>query len=208
MTLYQKPMALPITFTQIFQTGNQIHQYSTRYSDFYRPHTGKINIKTNIMMKRWNHNVTLLGLCVWQSCEKGVKSVWKKATMWNQCWQKYKFTISAFHMHVNFLTCMWNFVIHMKKFCHMGELFSMHFITCEIFSHMWNNFVMHVKFEVHMHNRCYVCEIFHMHVNTFRHVRVSRWNYFRAYFKMQPLWTTFLWKCHKFRVNTPWKLQN
>ena len=28
--------ALAITFTQIFQTGNQIHQYSTRYSDFYR----------------------------------------------------------------------------------------------------------------------------------------------------------------------------
>ena len=28
--------ALSIAFTQIFQTGNQIHQYSTRYSDFYR----------------------------------------------------------------------------------------------------------------------------------------------------------------------------
>ena len=27
--------ALPISFTQIFQTGNQIHQYSTRYFDFY-----------------------------------------------------------------------------------------------------------------------------------------------------------------------------
>ena len=26
--------ALPIAFTQIFQTGNQIYQYSTRYSDF------------------------------------------------------------------------------------------------------------------------------------------------------------------------------
>ena len=26
--------ALPIYFTQNFNTGNQIHQYSTRYSDF------------------------------------------------------------------------------------------------------------------------------------------------------------------------------
>ena len=37
--------ALPIAFNQIFQTGNQIHQYSTRYSDFYRPHTCRTNIK-------------------------------------------------------------------------------------------------------------------------------------------------------------------
>ena len=36
---------LPISFTQIFQTGNQIHQHSTRYSDYYRPHTSRINIK-------------------------------------------------------------------------------------------------------------------------------------------------------------------
>ena len=38
MYLYHND-ALPISFTQIFQTGNQIHQYSTRYSDYYRPHT-------------------------------------------------------------------------------------------------------------------------------------------------------------------------
>ena len=31
MYLYHND-ALPISFTQIFQTGNQIHQYSTRYS--------------------------------------------------------------------------------------------------------------------------------------------------------------------------------
>ena len=37
--------ALPISFTQIFQTGNQIHQYSTQYSDFYRPNTCRTNIK-------------------------------------------------------------------------------------------------------------------------------------------------------------------
>ena len=34
MYLYHND-ALPISFTQIFQTGNQIHRYSTRYSDFY-----------------------------------------------------------------------------------------------------------------------------------------------------------------------------
>ena len=37
--------ALPISFTQIFQTGSQIHRYSTRYSDYYRPHTCGTNIK-------------------------------------------------------------------------------------------------------------------------------------------------------------------
>ena len=37
--------ALPISFTQIFQTGNQIHQYSTRCSGFYRPNTCRTNIK-------------------------------------------------------------------------------------------------------------------------------------------------------------------
>ena len=37
MYLYHNDV-LPISFIQIFQTGNQIHQYSTRYSDFYRPH--------------------------------------------------------------------------------------------------------------------------------------------------------------------------
>ena len=30
--------ALTLSLTQIFQTGHQIHQYSTRYFDFYRPH--------------------------------------------------------------------------------------------------------------------------------------------------------------------------
>ena len=43
MYLYHND-ALPISFTQIFQTGNQIHQYSTRYSEFYRSHTCTTNI--------------------------------------------------------------------------------------------------------------------------------------------------------------------
>lgn len=44
MYLYHND-ALPISFTQIFQTGNQIHRYSTRYSDYYRPRTCRTNIK-------------------------------------------------------------------------------------------------------------------------------------------------------------------
>ena len=43
MYLYHND-ALPISFTQIFQTGNQTHQYSTGYSDFYRPQTCRTNI--------------------------------------------------------------------------------------------------------------------------------------------------------------------
>ena len=57
MYLYHND-ALPIAFTQIFQTGNQIHQYSTRYSDFYRPHMCRTNIKNfSILFQRpriWN----------------------------------------------------------------------------------------------------------------------------------------------------------
>ena len=48
MYLYHND-ALPISFTQIFQTGNQIHRYSTRYSDFYRPHTCRTNINKNAL---------------------------------------------------------------------------------------------------------------------------------------------------------------
>ena len=44
MYLYHND-ALPISLAQIFQTGNQIHQYSTRYSDIYRPHTCRTNFK-------------------------------------------------------------------------------------------------------------------------------------------------------------------
>ena len=67
-----------------------------------------------------------------------------------------------------------------KIFVICVNFFSMHFITCEIFSYMWNNFVMHVNFKFHKHNRCYACEIFHKHVNTFRHVRVSMWIFFQG----------------------------
>ena len=79
---------------------------------------------------------------VWKGCE----SVWKKGTMWNQCWKKYKFTTSAFHMHVNFLIWVWNFVIHVKNFCHMCELFF------QAFYYMWNLFI-HVK------QFCHACEL-------------------------------------------------
>ena len=92
-----------------------------------------------------------------------------------------------------------------KIFVICVNFFPMHFITCEIFSYMWNNFVMHVNFKFHMHNRCYACEIFHMHVNTSRHVRVSMWISLGLVNYMQPLWTTFSWKCHECLVNKPWK---
>ena len=82
-------------------------------------------------------------------------------------------------MHANFLTCVWNFVIHVKNFCHLCERFSA-FYYLWIFSHMWNNFFMHVNFKFHMHNRCYAREIFHKHVNTFRHVRVGMWIFFQG----------------------------
>ena len=42
--MYLHHDALPISLTQIFHTGNQIHQYSTRYSDFYRPQTCRTNL--------------------------------------------------------------------------------------------------------------------------------------------------------------------
>ena len=57
MYLYHND-ALPISFTQIFQTGSQIHQYSTRYSDYYRPHTCRTNIKKVLILfqgpRIWN----------------------------------------------------------------------------------------------------------------------------------------------------------
>ena len=46
MYLYHND-ALPIAFNQIFQTGIQINQYLTRYSDFYRPHASRTNIEKN-----------------------------------------------------------------------------------------------------------------------------------------------------------------
>ena len=57
MYLYHND-TLPISLTHIFQTGNQIHQYSTRYSDFYRPHTCRTNIKKFLILfqgpRIWN----------------------------------------------------------------------------------------------------------------------------------------------------------
>ena len=49
MYLYHND-ALPISFSQIFQTGNQVHQYSTRCSDFYCPHSCRTKIKKNSIL--------------------------------------------------------------------------------------------------------------------------------------------------------------
>ena len=58
--------ALPMSFTQMFQTGNQIDQYPKRYSDFYRPHTCRTNI----------HNFAILfqGSRIWNSLPFNIKN--------------------------------------------------------------------------------------------------------------------------------------
>ena len=96
----------------------------------------------------------LLGLCVRKSCEKCVK----KGTMWNQCWQKYKFTTSAFHMHVKFCNTCENFLSYVWTFFPCILLHVKSFHACET---ILSCLVMHVNFKFHMHNRCYAaCEHF------------------------------------------------
>ena len=55
--------ALPTAFNQIFQTGNQIHHYLTRYSDLYQPHTCRTNNKKFLILfqgpRIWNSLPTL-----------------------------------------------------------------------------------------------------------------------------------------------------
>ena len=58
--------ALPISLTQIFHTGNQIHQYSTKYSDVYRPQTCRTNIKKNSILSQ--------GPRIWKSLPNNIKS--------------------------------------------------------------------------------------------------------------------------------------
>ena len=58
--------ALPISFTQTFQTGSQIHQYSTRYSDYYRPHTCRTNIK--------KFSILFQGPRIWNSLPIDIKN--------------------------------------------------------------------------------------------------------------------------------------
>ena len=65
MYLYHND-ALPISFTQIFQTGNQTHQYSTRYSDFYRPQTCRTNIK--------KISIRSQGPRIWNSLPNNIKN--------------------------------------------------------------------------------------------------------------------------------------
>ena len=123
---------------------------------------------------------TTRAMCVkimWKGCEKRVKKRNHVKSMLAKI-KVHHISIShackLFDMRVKFCNTCEKFLWYVWTF------FSMQFITCEIFSHMWNNFVMHVNFKFHMHNRCYVCEILHMHVNTFRHVRVTMWIFFRA----------------------------
>ena len=65
MYLYHND-ALPISFAQIFPTGNQIHQYSTRYCDYYRPHTCRTNIK--------KFSILFQGPRIWNSIPIDIKN--------------------------------------------------------------------------------------------------------------------------------------
>ena len=66
MYLYHHDALPSIAFTQIFQTGNQIHQCSTRYSDFYRPHTCRTNIK--------KISILFQGPRIWNSLPNNIKN--------------------------------------------------------------------------------------------------------------------------------------
>ena len=88
MYLYHND-ALPISFTQIFQTGNQTHQYSTRYSDFYWPQTCRTNIKKNSIRSQ--------GARIWNSLPNNIiySSVWSN------------------HLKGSFLTYLLSFLFHL-----------------------------------------------------------------------------------------------
>ena len=58
--------ALPIAFTQIFQTGNQIHQYSTRYSEFNDPTPVEQILKKNPILFQ--------GPRIWNSLPNNIKN--------------------------------------------------------------------------------------------------------------------------------------
>ena len=58
--------ALPLSFTQIFQTGSLTHQHSTRYSHLYRPHTCRTNIK--------QFSILFQGPRIWNSLPNNIKA--------------------------------------------------------------------------------------------------------------------------------------
>ena len=86
-----------------------------------------------------------------------VKSIWKKETKWTKSWKYYS---RDSHANVKYSECMW-------------KLFWNFFYTCEIFSHMRNNFSLDMKFlcscEIFFTTQFYsVCEMFsHMRNNFF-----------------------------------------
>ena len=64
MYLYHNDV-LPIAFNQIFQNGNQIHEYSTRYSDFYL-----YSCRTNIK----KFSILFQGPRIWNSLPSNIKN--------------------------------------------------------------------------------------------------------------------------------------
>ena len=65
MYLYHHNL-LPLTFCQIFQTGSQIHYYSTRNSESYRSHLCRTNIK--------KFSILFQGLKIWNSLPTVIKA--------------------------------------------------------------------------------------------------------------------------------------
>ena len=56
--MYRYHNLLPLSFCQTFQTSNQLHRHSTRYSDFYQTHLCRTNTKKFSLLfqgpKIWN----------------------------------------------------------------------------------------------------------------------------------------------------------
>ena len=108
---------------------------------------------------------------MWKSCERHVKSVWKHGTMWNSERFTCMWSFWEFHMHVNFLTSMWNFGNACENFFHACELVFMcvKFMYC-----MWILFNMHKTIFSCMWTFFHACEIHVVHVNFISHT----WNSF------------------------------
>ena len=61
---YYRNNMLPLSFSQTFQTGNQLHRYSTGYSDSYRTHLGRTNTKKfSLLFKAPKYGIHYLIIC-------------------------------------------------------------------------------------------------------------------------------------------------
>ena len=118
---------------------------------------------------------------MWKSCEEYVKSMWKTETMceikvgnttadthmdvklseciWKLFWNFFNTMWNCFYTSETIFQSMWNF-ISQQNFTGMKQFSS----VCEIFPHMWNNFVLRVNFFLHMWNNLVMyVKFFHAH---------------------------------------------